>query len=94
MATNYYRKLLLTLLAALVLLVPQELRAQHLQASLSHYSTDDGMPSNTIAKLCCDDYGFLWMATWNGVSRFDGYTFYNYQSGNRSGIRGLHKTFG
>lgn len=90
MATNYYRKLLLTLLAALVLLVPQELRAQHLQASLSHYSTDDGMPSNTIAKLCCDDYGFLWMATWNGVSRFDGYTFYNYQTGNRSGIRGLH----
>ena len=48
------------------------------------------MPSNTIAALRTDDYGFLWLATWNGISRFDGYHFYNYKTGVASGVRGLH----
>ena len=77
-------------LAVLALWVPQDLRGQHLQASLSHYSTEDGLPSNAIASLRNDDYGFLWVATWNGVSRFDGYHFYNYKTGIASGIRGMH----
>ena len=66
------------LLAALVLSLPQGARAQHLQASLSHYSTDEGLPSNAIAAMHNDDYGLLWLATWNGISRFVGYNFYNY----------------
>ena len=74
----------------LALWVPTNLRAQQLQASLSHYSTDNGLPSNTIGVLLNDDYGFLWIATWNGVSRFDGYNFYNYRTGIMSGVKGLH----
>ena len=64
--------------------------AQQLQASLSHFSTDDGLASNAIAKIYQDDYGFLWIGTWNGLSRFDGYTFYNYRTGNGSLIKNLH----
>lgn len=90
MTTNYYRQYLLTLLAVLVLSCSTELKAQHLQASLSHYTTEDGLPSNTVAALRNDDYGYLWIATWNGISRFDGYNFYNYKTGITSGIRGLH----
>ena len=74
----------------LVLWFPTDASAQQLQASLSHYSTDDGLPSNTIAALHNDDYGFVWIATWNGVSRFDGYNFYNYRTGITSGVKGLH----
>ena len=88
--TIYLKTRLLTLLAVLTLLGSINLRAQHLQASLAHYSTDDGLASNAIAGLRHDDYGYVWMATWNGVSRFDGYNFYNYKTGNASGIRGLH----
>ncbi len=74
----------------LALWVPTNMRAQQLQASLSHYSTDNGLPSNTIGVLLNDDYGYLWIATWNGVSRFDGYNFYNYRTGIMSGVKGLH----
>ena len=74
----------------LALSSPQESRAQQLRASLSHYSTDDGLPSNTIAALRSDDYGYVWLVTWNGISRFDGYNFYNYKTGIASGIKGLH----
>lgn len=64
--------------------------AQQLQASLSHFSTDDGLSSNAISKIYQDDYGFLWIGTWNGLSRFDGYHFYNYRTGNGSLIKNLH----
>jgi hypothetical protein len=30
-----------------------------LQASLSQYSTDNGLPSNTIAAIHIDEYGFV-----------------------------------
>jgi len=74
----------------LVLWFPTDASAQQLQASLSHYSTDNGLPSNTIAAIHNDDYGFVWIATWNGISRFDGYNFYNYRTGITSGVKGLH----
>lgn len=87
---HYLRTILLTLPMLLLLLCPQDTRAQHLQATLSHYSSVDGLPSNSISYLTSDDYGYVWIATWNGVSRFDGYNFYNYKTGIHSGIPGLH----
>ena len=90
MTTSYLKTKLLTLLAVLALSGDIPLRAQTLQASLDHYSTDDGLTSNAISSLTHDDYGYVWIATWNGVSRFDGYNFYNYKTGIASGIRGLH----
>ena len=64
--------------------------AQVLQATRHHYSTDDGLCSNAIAYLTQDDYGYIWIATWNGLSRFDGYNFYNYRTGAGSHIPNLH----
>ena len=91
MTTNYYLKTILkTILVVLALSSANGMRAQQLQASLSHYTTENGMPSNTVSSLASDDYGYIWMGTWNGVSRFDGYNFYNYKTGIASGIRGLH----
>ena len=90
MITTNLKTILLTLFAGLTLSFPLGVKGQVLQASLSHYTTDDGLPSNAIAGLYCDDYGFVWIATWNGISRFDGYNFYNYKTGVASGIRGLH----
>jgi AraC-type DNA-binding domain-containing proteins len=67
-----------------------QIQAQELKAALSHYSTDNGLSSNAISNMAQDDYGFIWIATWNGLSRFDGYNFYNYRTGNGSHIPNLH----
>ena len=64
--------------------------AQTVQATLTHYSTDNGLSSNAIADMVQDDLGYVWIATWNGLSRFDGYNFYNYQTGAGSHIPNLH----
>ncbi|MDQ6760636.1 MAG: ATP-binding protein [Acidobacteriota bacterium] len=47
------------------------------QLPLRRYSTADGMPSNAVYGIRSDSRGFLWFATGEGLSRFDGYGFLN-----------------
>ena len=65
-------------------------QAQIMQASKSHYSTDDGLCSNAISNIVQDDYGYIWIASWNGLSRFDGFNFYNYKTGGASKVPLMH----
>ena len=37
--------------------------------------TTNGLPDNSINDITEDPYGFLWVATWNGLARFDGKNF-------------------
>lgn len=40
-----------------------------------HYTIRDGLSSNDIRKVICDSKGFIWVATDNGLNRFDGHRF-------------------
>ena len=84
---KYYKPLLLSVVLTLSC---QTISAQQLQASRIHLSTENGLCSNAVSMICQDDLGFIWLATWNGLSRFDGYEFYNYKTGNSSHIKNLH----
>ncbi|TDP60720.1 sensor histidine kinase [Flavobacterium dankookense] len=42
------------------------------------FTVNEGLPSNHIYSITKDDKGFLWIATDNGISHFDGKCFYNY----------------
>jgi ligand-binding sensor domain-containing protein len=44
------------------------------------FTTVNGLSNNEISDICKDKTGFLWIATREGVSRFDGYEFRNYYS--------------
>ena len=44
------------------------------------YSTRDGLTHDRIADIYTDSRGFVWVCTWYGVSRFDGYTFRNFNA--------------
>ena len=43
-----------------------------------HYGTRDGLAGSTVYDLCQDKDGFMWFATANGLSRYDGTRFINY----------------
>jgi ligand-binding sensor domain-containing protein/two-component sensor histidine kinase len=43
-----------------------------------HYDTKDGLAASTVYRICQDKDGFLWFATENGLSRFDGTRFTNF----------------
>ena len=42
---------------------------------VSHYTSKEGLPQNSIRGLAFDPHGFLWLATEGGIARFDGRTF-------------------
>jgi signal transduction histidine kinase/ligand-binding sensor domain-containing protein/DNA-binding response OmpR family regulator len=39
------------------------------------WNTQDGLSNNWITDIEQDDQGYIWLATQNGINRFDGYTF-------------------
>lgn len=43
-----------------------------------NYTSNDGLPSSKIYDMLQDSKGYMWFATENGVSRFDGYEFKNF----------------
>src|SRR5712671_3832743 len=47
------------------------------QLPLRHYTTADGLANNAVHSIASDSRGFLWFATAEGLSRFDGYGFSN-----------------
>ncbi len=48
-----------------------------------YYTNEDGLPQNTVDDILMDSRGFMWFATWNGLSRFDGYTFETFRPGDK-----------
>ncbi|MBR1878237.1 MAG: response regulator [Paludibacteraceae bacterium] len=42
---------------------------------IQHFSIKDGMSQNTVMAILQDKQGFMWFGTWDGLNRFDGYTF-------------------
>lgn len=43
--------------------------------SLFSYSTEHGLSHSSVSKFTQDGHGIMWMATWNGLHRFDGTSF-------------------
>jgi len=46
--------------------------------NIQNYTTRDGISHNEVRSFARDSSGFLWIATWDGLNRFDGYSFRNY----------------
>lgn len=63
-----------------LLLLPAVVRGAAPQTVIEKYSTLDGLTHNRISDIYTDSEGFVWICTWYGVSRFDGYSFKNYST--------------
>ena len=49
---------------------------------IRNYTVVDGLPSNLIYNIVQDKQGYIWIATDNGLSRFDGQIFTSYNTSN------------
>jgi sensor histidine kinase YesM len=70
----------LNLLFLLFFILINQTHSQNLQ--LKNFSISDGLPSTTINDIQQDEIGYLWLATDNGYSKFDGVNFTNYKQEN------------
>ena len=63
----------------LILLFSLALRAERLP--IKTYTVADGLLRDNVSKIKQDSRGFLWFCTAEGISRFDGYAFTNFTTG-------------
>ena len=56
------------------------------QFRATHWSADAGLPQNIVRGIVQTPDGYLWIATLNGVARFDGVRFTTFDKGNTPGI--------
>ena len=79
--------------AAACLISAWSARAERL--SLKVYTSADGLGSSFIDALTRDSRGFMWFATRDGLSRFDGTKFVTYQVGTENappGVASIYET--
>ena len=53
--------------------------AQVPRLGFEHLTMEQGLPENVVIDILFDSKGYLWAATTNGLSRYDGYSFTNYK---------------
>lgn len=61
---------------SLLSVVMQTAAATHIQ----HFTESDGLPQSTITCVTQDKKGYIWISSWNGLSRYDGYKFQNFKA--------------
>ncbi|MBE0571538.1 MAG: response regulator [Ignavibacteriaceae bacterium] len=54
--------------------------AQQRDIQFEHLTVDDGLSSNTVFSIIQDSKGFLWIGTYDGLNRYDGYEFKVYKN--------------
>jgi ligand-binding sensor domain-containing protein len=67
--------------------------AQHAkQYSFKHFSVSNGLASNTVSRVVQDNDGYIWMATVNGLQRYDGNSFITFKANanDKSSIPSTH----
>ncbi|WP_457565454.1 ligand-binding sensor domain-containing protein, partial [Caldithrix abyssi] len=51
------------------------LTAQHRPVKFEHLSSSDGLSQNKVFDITQDHQGFIWIATEDGLNRYDGFNF-------------------
>ena len=86
------RPLYLFLIAALTCLTLGQTATARDVMRFKRYTMQDGLSHRIISGLMQDSTGYIWLATWNGLCRFDGETFITYNEtsdGEKVGRTGL-----
>ncbi|WP_444996021.1 two-component regulator propeller domain-containing protein [Aliikangiella sp. IMCC44359] len=48
--------------------------------SFLHIGTEEGLPQSTVNTIFQDSHGFMWIGTYDGLTRYDGYRFVNFKN--------------
>ena len=51
----------------------------HAQLQLNKISGIQGLSQNTVKSIIQDSNGFIWVGTYNGINKYDGYSMVHYK---------------
>lgn len=57
------------------------------QYSVKHFTAENGLPVNSVRDLLIHPDGFIYIATFDGLARFDGHQFKIYNTANTPGLK-------
>jgi len=69
----YLRKL-----ATAMILIILSIRMEGQSYIMTRYTSMEGIGHDNVRRIVADSSGFIWMATWDGLTRYDGTDFINY----------------
>lgn len=72
-------KRLLTICLTLIFHVAMLSAQRDSVAHITHFSEADGYSQSIVGHALQDRQGYVWLCTWNGLLRYDGYRFCNYK---------------
>lgn len=64
-------KNILLILLTILWLMPYTAMTQQIQ----RFTESDGLPQSVVTCVLQDSKGYIWLSSWNGLSRYDGYSF-------------------
>ena len=62
---------------------PETASAQKRSIRFEYITSDHGLTQDMVDCILLDSKGFMWFGTWNGLNRFDGYSFTVYKRDSR-----------
>src|SRR5262245_47125610 len=77
-------------LSALLLFAPSDaalVQSGSAQYSFDRWTTDNGLPQNSVVQILQTADGYLWMTTFDGLVRYDGVRFKVFNGVNTPGIK-------
>jgi signal transduction histidine kinase len=81
-----------SLLIFLPLMISVELYGQGKSFNSENYTTQNGLPQNSVKDIEEDRWGFIWLTSENGLVRFDGKSFKAFGTHNLPGMSTSRKT--
>ena len=74
MKNRYFSIVFITILFLLSIFM-STVSAQQKRLHFKHLTTDDGLSSSTVIDILQDHLGFMWIGTYGGLNRYDGFNF-------------------
>lgn len=78
---------LILLLLQGIIVFGQDYRIENITSE--YIRIEKGLSQNTVNTILQDEEGYLWVGTWSGLNRFDGYTFKTFSPNHLDPTRGL-----
>jgi ligand-binding sensor domain-containing protein len=72
------------LITVILILLPCWINAQIQNYNFYNISSENGLPTDNFQSIYQDSFGFLWLASYDGLFRWNGYTFRKYQHDEKS----------
>ncbi len=63
-----------------LILISEAINAQSNSGKLTAITEKDGLSSNNVSSVLVDNQGYVWLSTYNGPVRYDGYEFKKFYS--------------